>query len=382
MESVFISSLARGEMTAFRQAARDAVESLGMRPVMFETAAASEQDSRRTLLDKVPRCDALLLILGAEYGEPGPRGMSPTEEEFDQAVRNGVPVLAIVQDGVERDAAQQAFLSRVRGAWEDGRFAPTFRDEVDAMRTAVRALNEWRQRAPAGQLREEATSQALELARDGSRPGVMSSGSLLRVVLVPLTSRPMLDALTLEDSSLVDDLSTRARAAGLITNTMAIDPEIDRNDTIHLRTTQGHGWEQPHMRITRGGAVVAEGPVGGDERGSFSGSLVMADRVTEVIERSATFAESVWTRIDGTDEVRQVLVVVVVPGAQGKVYAVTEVSGNSMRLGGSFSMPDLLIAPEQPLLVRREDLGRPDFVAQLRAELRRRFAAEHAVHEG
>src|SRR5258708_5956401 len=98
MEQIFISSLARGEMEMVRQAARRAVEALEMRPVMFETGAASAMDSRRTLLDRVASCDAVLLLLGAEYGEAGKRGVSPTEEEFNEARERGLPVLALVQD--------------------------------------------------------------------------------------------------------------------------------------------------------------------------------------------------------------------------------------------------------------------------------------------
>jgi hypothetical protein len=81
---VFISFLARGEMAAIRGAARQAVESLDMRPVMSETEPAVGDDPRRALLNKVGTCDALLLLLGAEYGEPGVRGISPTEEESNR----------------------------------------------------------------------------------------------------------------------------------------------------------------------------------------------------------------------------------------------------------------------------------------------------------
>ena len=56
-------------MAAFRQAARDAIDSLGMRPVMFETEPASAQDSRRALLDRIPYCDALGL-----FDQPEARG--------------------------------------------------------------------------------------------------------------------------------------------------------------------------------------------------------------------------------------------------------------------------------------------------------------------
>jgi hypothetical protein len=379
--AVFISSLARGPMAAFREAARDAVDSLGMRPVMFETEPASTQDSRRALLDRIPQCDALLLILGAEYGEAAARGVSPTEEEFQEAVRHGVPVLAIVQEGIEREPAQQEFINGVRGTWEEGRFAPGFRDRDDVMRAAVKALNEWRQRGPSEQLRAEAEQVARELAAGDDRSGkVGSSGSLMRVVFVPLVGRPLLDAVALEDERLIDDLAGAARASGLVTNAMAIETEIDRADTVHLRARQDRGWENPHLRVTRNGGILAEGAVGAGQ-GTFAGSQVVADRVVEVISRSAAFAEQVWRQIDRRDEARQVLALVAVPGAQGKVYVPRELTGNTLHMGHTFSMPSLLVSPEQPLIVRREDLASSDVANRLRAELRRRFAAEGGVQE-
>src|SRR5690242_10053465 len=106
MERVFVSSLFRGEMAAIRQAVRVAIESLDMRPVMFETEPARDEASRRALLDRVAASDVLILLLGAEYGEPVARGVSPTEEEFDEARDRGISVLALVQR-VEREPAQE-----------------------------------------------------------------------------------------------------------------------------------------------------------------------------------------------------------------------------------------------------------------------------------
>ncbi len=130
MEPVFISSLARGEMAAIRAGARAAAESLQMRPVMFETAPASRDDSRRVLLDELGGCDVVLLILGAEYGERTERGVSATEDEFNEATSRGIPVIALVQQ-VSRSPEQDEFVGRVRGTWSEGRFAPTFRDASD-----------------------------------------------------------------------------------------------------------------------------------------------------------------------------------------------------------------------------------------------------------
>lgn len=91
-------------MNAIRQAAKRAVESLAMQPVMFEAGAATDAASRRALLDRVRNSDAGVLLLGAEYGEPAARGVSPTEEEFNEARERAVPVLALVQTTDRRRA--------------------------------------------------------------------------------------------------------------------------------------------------------------------------------------------------------------------------------------------------------------------------------------
>ncbi len=66
VERIFISSLARGEMGEIGRAAARAVDALDMVPVMFETGAASDEASHRTLLDRVAACDAVVLLMGAQ----------------------------------------------------------------------------------------------------------------------------------------------------------------------------------------------------------------------------------------------------------------------------------------------------------------------------
>lgn len=113
---------------------------------------------------------------------------------------------------------------------------------------------------------------------------------------------------------------------------------------MHLRARQDRGLENPHLHVSRTGAILAEGAVGAARQGSFASSQVVADRVIEVISRSAEFAERVWSRIDRRDEVRQALALVAVPAAQGKVYAPRELTGNTLQMGHTFSMPNLLVA--------------------------------------
>lgn len=108
--------------------------------------------------------------------------MSPTEEEFDEAQRAGVAVLALVQEGVEREPDQQAFVARVSGTWESGRFAPSFTDASDVVPAVVRALNDWRSAAPSAEQARAAGERVQTFARGPERDGEMQSGSKLRVV--------------------------------------------------------------------------------------------------------------------------------------------------------------------------------------------------------
>ncbi len=372
MDQVFISSLARGEMSAIREATRRAVEALEMHPVMFETGAASDDDSRRTLLSRVASCDALVLLLGADYGEPGRRGMSPTEEEFNEARERGIPVLALVQN-TAREPLQEDFLWRVRGEWEKGRLTADFTDASDVGFAVTKALNAWRRQRDGGDAAPAAAARTVELARGDEDHGRFYGGSKLRVVVAPVINRQLLDAVALRDQDLLDDLAASARLSRLAPQSAAIEADIGR-DSITLALSGGRGFEHLVLRIGFDGTVVGEGPVGGEGLG-LGGSAVMAERARDVIARTMSFAESVWQRIDRRNEVRDVFVACAVPEAEHKVYALEPI-GNSMSM--PMSMPHVVVAPEAPMRTRRADLT--SVVDPLQAELHRAFEVERAVH--
>lgn len=363
-------------MSAIRQKTRAAVESLDMVPIMFETAAATEESPRRALLDRVASCDALVLLIGTEYGEPGARGVSPTEEEFNEAVENGIAVLPLVQDGA-REPAQEDFLGRVRGRWEDGKLTAAFADSGDVGLAVVRALNDWRRKRLGSDAESAAQARALELGQGDERRGGFVGGSKLRVVAVPALARPLVDAVALRDGSLVEDLAGAARASRLAPQSRGIETTVGPN-SIALQLTGGPGFETLVLAIGFDGSLVIEGPVGGEDR-AFGGSVVMADKAREIMVRAGAFADAVWQRIDARDEVRQVFVTSAVPEAEHKLYAL-EPLRSSMSV--PMNMPHVLVAPDPPLRVRREDLSRPRTLDQLEAELRRRFAVEGAIHPG
>lgn len=115
---VFVSSVIFG-FEQFRNAARKAVELTGNTPIMAEDFGARPDAPQRACLDGVRDSDIYLLLIGSRYGASTTGGVSPTEEEFDEAQRLRLPVLAFrTSESIDPD--QDEFLRRVSPSWERG----------------------------------------------------------------------------------------------------------------------------------------------------------------------------------------------------------------------------------------------------------------------
>jgi hypothetical protein len=359
-------------MAAVRTAARAGIESLQMRPVMFETAPASRDDSRRALLDELGRCDIVVLLLGEEYGERTERGVSATEDEFNEAVAKSIPVIALVQD-IERSPEQDAFVARVRGTWSDGRFAPEFTSSADVGFAVVSALNAWRQRGASSEHQTAALERARTLAVGSGRPGQSHSGSKVRVVLAPVAGRVLIDAVMLGEAGLADNLGMSIRTSGLIGHDMAMTHRLTVDGVEFAASARG--FEHLHFLVAKDGTILAEGAVSGT--GVFGSSVIEAPRVRRVIEQGCAFAHDAWEKIDRRDDIRELAATVAVPDASMKVYSDSELTGSTLSMGNMFDSPPVIVAPDPPLTARREELGTPELVERLAAEVRQAF-----VHAG
>jgi len=378
VKTVFISSIQR-DFGDVREAARKAVESLGMHALMAETIGASAVSPRRALLEQVRDGDIFLLLLGPHYGEPGETGRSPTEDEYDEAVRLDKPILVLKQN-IKMDPEQEAFLGRTRGSWDAGKLSGSFGDATEAGLEVVKALRgheAWEAATADPGLAARAQERAQALARGDERPDTTGSGSKARFVAAPLVANPLLDALALEDAGLVEEIQTAARASGLVSNAMGLGAQVS-SEGVRFEGKEENAWETLRFLVGADGAVVAEGGVGGSDR-HFAGSVVAAPRLAALVERGQRFALTVWERIDPGHDVREAALALAVPDASHKVYA-------EAPLGGSMSvpmgLPHVVVAPEPPRLVKREDLGNEATTRTLTAELKRRFADEGAVHTG
>src|ERR1700732_1651947 len=136
---VFVSSVRLG-LEAERDALPGLISALGYEPKRFEDFAALPVPPRQACMEGVAAADIYLLLLGERYGDRMPdTGIAPTEEEFNAAVRKGIPVIVMLKAGVTMEPDQAAFARRV-GNYQSGRFRDSFTSPTDLLTKVAGAL--------------------------------------------------------------------------------------------------------------------------------------------------------------------------------------------------------------------------------------------------
>src|SRR5438105_14686848 len=148
---VFISSPIHG-LEPFRAAAARAAAALRHEAKRSEDFGAAADTPQQACLAGARWADVVVLLLGARYGERQPSGLSATHEEYREA-KSRCPVLAFVECGVERDAAQQEFIAEVRG-WAGGVLTGDFGSPEELQDAVTRALHELELTQQAGSVDE------------------------------------------------------------------------------------------------------------------------------------------------------------------------------------------------------------------------------------
>lgn len=358
VDAVFISSIIGG-FEDVRDAAATAVSASGLHPIRSEELSADPGSSRRALLDQVAGAEYYLLILGSRYGNPGASGMSPTEEEYEEAVRLGKPVLVLVQAD-EMEDRQREFLERIRGTWGEGVFYGTFAGPGDIGARVADALIRQRSQvvddAPAA--REKAM---LLVAKRESWTESVAVGA----AFVPLRQTTILGAIELEDEKLVDDVISAMRIGGSIPQSSGVTGHVSASG-IQLRPAPQQSG--PQAEIGADGSIGIVGSAAA--QGTLGGMQIDPTRLAALITAAGRSAQLTWDRIDLRSEVGRVAVVVAVHDAQYLAFGGS--SGGSLSMGGS--VPQTVIAPDPPVIAPRSQLDKDAVSRQILAAIKRVFA--------
>ena len=194
---VFVSSVIEN-YAQYRDAAVLGIRSAGCEPIRAEDFPAQAISPRTACLDGVRSADALVLILGERYGFVGPSGLSPTEEEYEEARKTHKPVLAFLQADVLHDPRQRSLVDRVQ-SYVDGHWRKTFHGSPELTELVKNAVAAADLAGAPFRGNQAATRITSELTRD---PPNSADAALLRTVWTTLRDEEVIDPLDLDDDEL------------------------------------------------------------------------------------------------------------------------------------------------------------------------------------
>lgn len=293
---VFISSRIAA-MEALREAAAGAIAALGHTPVRAEDFPASAVSPQRACLDGVRTSEVVILILGASYGAIQASGLSATHEEYQEAIREGIPVLAFIQEDVVPEPDQQKFVGEVR-AWTSGTYTAGFRTDADLRDRVVHGLHQHELSQTSGRADP---SEMLERGRE-ALPRSANVGTLV-VVTVAGPARSLIRPAELDAPQLGRWLMQEA----MFGEAAVLDPGA-QTDPGQIGSTLALRQREKTVTLDQMGTVVIISPAIAP-RPTFTGSLptIIEEAVRDQIARSLRFTARTIEHIDPIGRASDVL---------------------------------------------------------------------------
>ena len=138
---IFISSTI-DDMKPERLAVREAIEELKLKPVFAEELGARSETPRKVTLSLVRQSDMYIGLFWQRYGEVGSRGLSATEEEYQEALKTGKPILIYIKEPAQkREKLLFRFLQELE-LYDRGHFRKTFAS-LDELKNQVKRDIMW-----------------------------------------------------------------------------------------------------------------------------------------------------------------------------------------------------------------------------------------------
>lgn len=284
-------------MEQFRDAAAGGITALGHTPVRTEDFGATARSPQQACLEGVRSSEIVVLILGRSYGAVQPFGGSATHEEYREALREAIPILAFIQAGVDRDPEQERFVREVQD-WESGRFTVNFRTEAELRDQLVGALHRLERSLSSGR------ADVAEMLERG-RAAVPRSANTATLVVITVAGpgRTVIRPAELNAADLQQWLMKEAM--------FGESPVLDlgaQTDGLHSGSNLVVRQREKSVHLDEMGTVVTMAPAIAP-RPRFSGGLsaMIEEDIREQIARSLRFVGRVLDRIDPTARVTDAL---------------------------------------------------------------------------
>ena len=366
---VFVSSVIRG-MEQHRDAACDAIESLGFVVIRSEKFGPSTETPRRACLEAARTADLTIVLLGERYGAPQKKGLSATHEEFREARDHGNAAV-LVQRGVDAETPQRDFLEEAQD-WDTGRLTDTFSGPNDLRAKVTRVLHEHalrQQNAPLD------PSELLERARSRLPSQRQHSSSRLHVIVTGGPGQELVPPSRLDDPAFPKPIIQQA----------LLGPEpvfdLEQGTKTHLERGQLR-LEQDRAAIVLaedGTVVVSVPPIRPDRESRYGLSVLIEEDIRSALAAALGFIGWLLDEVDSPRRLSHIIVLAAIEGGSMLGWRTrAQHAANPGPVTMSMRQHDLVTVPEEPAVGPRAQLTakRDGLVEDLVTRFRREFATE------
>lgn len=287
---VFISSVVRG-FEPFRDAASEAVTSLGYEAVRAEAFGARPETPRRACLKEVRASDLTIVLLGESYGTVQDSMLSATHEEFREA-KDRSSVAVLVQAGVEPDPRQEEFIREAQ-QWAGGRFTDTFESPSELRAKVTRLLHRYALDQASGGV----DGGALEArAREALLAQPNHSLQRIHVVVAGGPGQTVVRPAQLDDPEFSRSILQRA----LFAPEPILDPRLGtQTDCSGGRVSLRQGDRGGSLTVSEDGTVSVALPARPEVRGHAFGLVPLIEEdIAQLLENILAFVAGVLDHVD------------------------------------------------------------------------------------
>lgn len=356
---VFVSSV-MDSFQPYRDAARQGIIAAGGEPVLVEDFPSLPFTPRTACLDAVASCDIYLIIIGQRGGWPTPSGKLAVEEEYEEAVRRKLRLLAFIET-VDRDQDADRLASRLSD-YVGGLFRKTFLGP-DQLRTYIEnALAPIIKDAGSLGMNMKIINEKLKDSFD------IGSEAVLRIVFAPERQGQLIDPVDLESPALFTRLMEIGHSSkvGIFSYESGKMKKIGINEiVITQENSQGHRQPVNTVRLellSKGILIIDTNVTGRVQRGNeydMLNTMVIAEEdVREEMKKAFAFALALFEQLDPYCRYDRLLY----NGALSNIGHRNLETNPQPRQGYQMGMRGDKIVPafDQPRLVTRADLRTPD----------------------
>jgi hypothetical protein len=317
--------------------------------------------SRNACLDGVASCDIHIVIVGNRGGFTSPSGKLIVEEEYEEALRKKLYILAFVQD-VKHDKEADCFISKVSD-YVDGLFRQTFTIPFSLRCAVTKSLE------PIIQQYSSLETDVGVIEEKLKDPYKIDNQTSLRFILVPERIGEIIDPVSLGSQELKQQLFEIGHASnvGLFSYEKPKRHEIGINEIVILQSDEGtypDSVDEVRLELTTTGAIIIDlnvtGRVPRALRHELSEAMVIIEHdVVAGLGKSFAFAKIFYEVKDPYKRHNRMFYNVALSGLRYKTLVLELPQGSSFLMGQYYG-EEVVIAFDQPRLVMRSDLVNPE----------------------